>query len=444
MAGRNRDPAKTMKQAKRRLGLSAGVSLTLIALASCSPVRGTELASLPETLETIAQSDKGYSLLIQQIEQPIDHNDPAKGTFMQQVIVLKPDGIADDAPVHFMLGNETDWTPARLEALYASYGSPTDMIFVTADHRGYGQSIPDIDQSVPSYVTLGAAMADYDRLVTVYKSILSGDWTGGGCSFGGSLAINFAHAYPDHFSAVLASSAPTKWDFEMPEYGVQAEKNLGPVLAGNLAQHMRALKPEALYDERWVDRERLFALTSALSQMEEMRPVRPVVEELSKLPTEEFLPALKEAFPAELLKRIDDWAVRRKAHTTLAADEVASGDYNWHTWKYQQCTEVGTFAVGNLFPYTQEELVADCRASFGEDPAYLTAEPWPVDKMLGELTAPVMVISGGEDPWMQTGVGPDHGYDNITFRYYPEALHCPDVYLPEIGKAVFADFRALK
>ena len=449
MAVYNIGNGTAMRHINRHRGFGLIISLALGGLSACAPAEAPQsvqlsgLAVTPEILQTMAYPVKGYTVLIQQIEQPIDHADPDKGTFQQQVIVLKPVGVAADAPVHFMLGNETDWTPARLEALYSSYGSPKDMIFITADHRGYGQSIADIDQSVPSYVTLDGAMADYDRLVKLYKTIYPGEWTGGGCSFGGSLAINFAHAYPQNFTALLASSAPTKWEFVTLEYSPQAEKNLGPTLAGNIATHMRVLKPKAAYDEIWIDRERLFALTVALSQMEEMRPIKPMIEKLSKLPTADFLTAIKTQFPAELRQRIDDWAVRRVPSATLSAEEVKSGKYNWHTWKYQQCTEAGTYFMGDLFPYSREELVADCKASFGEAPAYLSADPWPVDQMLGELKMPVMVVSGGQDPWMQVGVGPNHRYNNITYRYFPDALHCPDVYLPDVGKSVFADFRGL-
>ena len=146
-------------------------------------------------------------------------------------------------------------------------------------------------------------------------------------SFGGGLVINFAHDYPEQFTAIIASSALTRFAFETPEYAGQARINLGPKLADRLRVHMAALKPARPYDETWVDRERIFALISGLSQIEELQPVKP-----------------------------------------LAAAAERQGNYNWYTWKYQQCTQTGTFFTGRIFPHTRADHIADCRATFGEAP----------------------------------------------------------------------------
>ena len=89
-----------------------------------------------------------------------------------------------------------------------------------------------------------------------------------------------------------------------------------------------------------------------------------------------MLRANKEAYA--LNDRIDDWAIRRRPKTYLAPSEVRGGNYNWHTWKYQQCGQTGTFFTGGLFPQTRPDHLADCRASFGRDAPYARSKPWPV------------------------------------------------------------------
>ncbi len=428
--------------------LFASVALvSALMLGSCAQQDQTgRIGSAPAAPSTrLIQSEhlQGYTISTEMITQPIDHRDPGKGTFEQQVIILRPDGAAQNAPVLFMLGNETDSTAQRLATLWRNYGSPNDMVFITADHRGYGQSIPDQDQSRPSYVTIGQAMADYDRLIRHYKASFGGKWIGCGCSYGGALTINFAHDYPEQFTAIIASSAPTRFEFVTPEYATQARINLGPKLADRLRFHMDALRPAKRYDETWVDRERIFALISGLSQLEELQPVKPLVERIADLPTAEYMARLKHDLPLAAMARIDDWAVRRVPRQPLAPEAVRQGNYNWYTWKYQQCTQTGTFFTGGIFPLTRSEHIADCRATFGEQPSYATAKPWPVARMLGELKIPAVVVSGGRDPWMTVGVKPDHRYRNIEYMYFAEGLHCPDVNGGAAGRAAFEKARKL-
>lgn len=425
---------------------SAAVVATLM-LASCAQhdLKGT-LKAIPDAASTrIVQSERlqGYTISTEMIVQPLDHRDPGKGSFEQQVLVLRPDGASDKAPVLFMLGNETDSTPQRLAALYRNYGSPKDVVFITADHRGYGQSIPDQDQSRPAYVTISQALADYDRLIRQYKSRFEGKWIGCGCSYGGALAINFARDYPGRLTAIIASSAPTHFRFLTPEYADQARINLGSALADRLRFHMDALKPAKPYDDTWVDRERIFALISGLTQLEEMQPLKPFVERAAGLPTPEFMARLKQDLPPAVMGRIDDWAVRRVPRQPLAPEAVRQGNYNWYTWKYQQCTQTGTFFTGGIFPHTRSDHIADCRATFGAAPSYATAKPWPVAKMLGELKVPAIVVSGGRDPWINVGVKPDHRYRNIEYVYFANGLHCPDIYGADAGRIVFEKARKL-
>lgn len=387
-----------------------------------------------------AEQSPNYTVETQWLTQPVDHAHPDGPTFQQQVLVLRPRAAADDSIVFFMLGNEVDQTAERLEATYRNYGSPDDVIFIAADHRGYGQSVPDIDQTVPGYVRVDQALADYDRLISVYRFRYPGKWIGAGCSYGGSLVINLAHDYPQDLDVVLASSPPVDLRFLTPEYAVQAARNLGPELAGRMQVHMRTLTPGRPYDESWQNRERLVAVTAALAQRQAFQPLKEPIARLAALPTDEFLRGLDELLPQAVRDQVDDWAVRRIPNG-VSAEMVRTGRYNWYTWKYQQCTETGTFFTGGLFPHAEQEHVDDCRATFGEDPPYLHAKPWPIRQMLAGITKPIVFVAGGKDPWTMISVKPGDSYPNIDYQYFPDGLHCPDVYEPEVGPQVFSRLR---
>ncbi len=82
-----------------------------------------------------------YTIINTSITQPVEHARPAGPTFTQQVDILIPAKAAKNAPVFFNLGNEHDLTDRDIIALYTAYGAPENVIFIQAEHRGYGQSV---------------------------------------------------------------------------------------------------------------------------------------------------------------------------------------------------------------------------------------------------------------------------------------------------------------
>ncbi|MBI5016059.1 MAG: hypothetical protein HZB55_11320 [Deltaproteobacteria bacterium] len=121
--------------------------------------------------------ERQYSLAERSIRQPLDHGVPTGPQLDQQVHVLVPDGCSPSAPVFFILGGEVDATPERLAQTWRAYGRPRDVIFVQAEHRGYGQSVSaDEDQTVPSYVRIDQTLADDHRVAQVLRREFSGPW----------------------------------------------------------------------------------------------------------------------------------------------------------------------------------------------------------------------------------------------------------------------------
>ena len=380
--------------------------------------------------------DSAFTIAERWYEQPVDHAKPQDEIYKQQIIMLSPKTVDNESDVLFVLGNETDATQENLVKLYRAYGSPQDVIFITAEHRGYGQSISRGPQTIPRYVSANAALQDYNRLIVDLKKTYTGNWMVAGYSYGGALAINFGHQSPETADAILASSAPVHWPFQIPQYDQQVIKSLGQGLTSRLHQHSKSLTPEKLFDQNWQDRELLTALTVGLSQNADSQTYKPYINALSYLPTSVFLKALHAILPEEA----HAWSLHRIA-APLDHKAARSGAFNWYTWKYQQCNELGTFFDQGAFSYKKQDHVEDCIATFGNNPEFFDRPRWDVASMLAQLSIPITVVSGGRDPWIHLGVKPDHHYSNITYFYDENGYHCPDRDSQSFGTAVFTSLR---
>lgn len=368
--------------------------------------------------------------------QPIDHNRPDGNSFKQQIHILQPKEVPSDTKVFFVLGNETDATQEGLIKLYRTYGSPKDMIFIQAEHRGYGQSLSEGDQTKPDYVRVAQALNDYHRVVEYLKPKFPGQWIAAGYSYGGALVINFAHQFPQDVDAILSSSAPIYWPFLVPQYSRQVNENLGEGFVKRLMSHNSSLMLQHPYDEQWQQRELLTALSVGLTQRESMQWLKPYVSALSYLPTSWFTGLLSKVVPEEAF----GWAMKRIPQS-VTYNQAKTGTWNWYTWKYQQCTEVGTFFSDSPFVYSEVEHIEDCRQTFGEDPGYFQQDPWDVANMIDEVKVPQVIVAGAKDPWTRIGVQPDHNYHNIDYVYVEQGYHCPDRDSQVLGESVMVRLR---
>jgi len=377
----------------------------------------------------IAQEDN-FTISESWFEQPVNHETPNDKTFEQQIFTLHPKGLTTVKKVFFVLGNETDATAQNLVNWYKGYGSPKELVFILAEHRGYGQSITKEDQTKPTYVTRNEAMKDYHRLLPHLKAQYPvAAWAGVGYSYGGALVLNYAYLYPDDFDAILSSSPPTKFPFLIPQYSEQIYENLGTSFTNRLAVHLKNLKPDTLFDSKWKDREMLSGLVGGLTQMAQFEALIPIVEKMSALPTDSFIVALKNILPQEGLQYAESRALKH-----LSYEMAQTGKYNWYTWKWQQCYECGTFFYGLPFSYTKEEIIADCAATFQEQPAFFNKEPWSIEPMLGAIKQPIVMVVGGKDPWLKIGMPPNRKYEKIHYIYDSKANHVPDKFSKKLGE----------
>lgn len=371
-----------------------------------------------------------YKIINTSIQQPVDHAHASGKSFNQQVDILVPDKADRNAPVFFNLGNEHDLTDRDLVGLYNSYGRPDNVIFIQAEHRGYGQSVTsDADQSVPGYVSIEQALADYHRVVERFRKDYPGPWMGTGYSYGGGLVIHFAARYPGDLKVILSSSGVVDWPFTMDAYDRGVRSTFGETSYARLAGHIENLKPEKLFDKTWLEREFLIAVIHGATQYGRYKALTPVMKLASLLPTGAFLRVLHWIDRGIAKEGAWNYATSN-AKATLTLEEKKTGRWDWRVWRYQQCRETGIFEVSHkpdgIFTRQSGDFIDECETVFKEKPYSALKKEWSPRAMMKKLTVPLVYVGGGMDPWIGLCLEPDYPLKNGRYFYRPGARHCPD------------------
>ncbi len=373
--------------------------------------------------------------------QPVDHANPEGPKLPQHVDILLPADAPPDSPVFFNLGNETDLTDDDLLKFYRLHGERNNIIYIQAEHRGYGQSITENeDQSVPAYVHTDHVLTDTHLVVHQLKKEFTGPWMAAGWSYGGALVIEFAHRYPDDVAVILSSSGTVDWPFLDYGYDRQIKKTLGTRCYKRLTKHLRKLQPQEPFDDIWLEREFLQATIQGVVQFPSLEPMQPYFKMLTLLPTGTFIRVMH-----WMDKKFGDGEAWRYARatgaTTVGPAEVAEGLHNWHVWRYQMCAEFGGFLASEdpdgLFTRSFDDFCEECRIQFGEEPAYATAsQEWSQRTIAGELRVPMVYVTGGMDPWLSVSLEPDYKIERGEYFFVPDGRHCPERADPELAQRI--------
>lgn len=404
------------------------IGLPLLACSSPAVIKPNETISTAE-----------YELTLTTIRQPVDHSKPDSTSFDEQVYILVPNSAEKSAPVFFVLGNEHSVLTDELPRFYKQYGSPRDVIFIQAEHRGYGQSITqDADQSTPGYIRIDQALADYHSVYEKLKTKYTGPWMAAGYSYGGGLSINYAFSYPNDIKVILSSSGVVDWPFTMDAYDRQIRITMGDETYQRLVYHINNLEPKELFDSNWMEREFLIAFIHGMTQYGSYHSLLPVFKAVVALPTPSCL---------GLLHWLDDSIAQKgawkyaasNAKKSLTHDEAVTGYYNWRVWRYQQCAETGIFEISagkdGIFTRSQQDFINESKAVFNILPASLD-KAWSPRSMLSSLKVPLIYVGGGMDPWMGLGIDKDYTIVNGKYFYVADGQHCPDRDDVKLGRQV--------
>lgn len=135
-----------------------------------------------------------YDLLIQ---QPLDHQHPAKGNFFQRVQLIhkgfsNPTVMETQGYWLFEGRNELE------QSLHANY--------LNIEYRFYGKSIPDSMHW--ELLTLEQASADLHAINQLFRKIYKGKWISTGVSKGGQTCLFYKYFFPGDVDAAVPYVAP--------------------------------------------------------------------------------------------------------------------------------------------------------------------------------------------------------------------------------------------
>lgn len=188
------------------------LSLILLASVGFAQEAGIEafLKSQPEirSVEKIPGNDFFTATYKIMVEQPVDHSDPSKGTFLQRVFVADK---AVNAPVVFI----TEGYSASYAAIprYINELSPMlDANQICVEHRYFGESWPNPVNW--DYLTVRNAASDQHKVLEIMKRYYTGKWISTGISKGGQTVVYHRWLYPDDVDISVPYVAPLNFAVE--------------------------------------------------------------------------------------------------------------------------------------------------------------------------------------------------------------------------------------
>ncbi|MEU5363017.1 S28 family serine protease [Streptomyces sp. NPDC005925] len=141
----------------------------------------------------------GYRFFVLNYTQPVDHRNPAKGTFQQRITVLHKD--VSRPTVFYTGGYNVSTTPGRREPTQIVDGNQVSM-----EYRYFTPSRPA--PADWSKLDIWQAASDQHRIFRALKPVYDEKWISTGGSKGGMTATYYERFYPRDMDGVVAYVAP--------------------------------------------------------------------------------------------------------------------------------------------------------------------------------------------------------------------------------------------
>jgi hypothetical protein len=171
-----------------------------------------QLRAIPGvTVDEATTLTPDYRYYVLHVTQPIDHDDPGRGTFQQEVSLLHRDTL-EDVPVVIQTSGYADDnldTPVELTELLAANQ-------VSIEHRYYGASMPEPCDW--TRLTIWQMAEDEHAIIAALRAIYGGAFLSTGGSKGGMTAIFHRRFHPDDVAGTVAYVAPLSLGAPDPRY----------------------------------------------------------------------------------------------------------------------------------------------------------------------------------------------------------------------------------
>ncbi|HEY3805096.1 MAG TPA: S28 family serine protease [Kofleriaceae bacterium] len=159
------------------------------------------LQALPNVNDVTQMPTKqsGFTYFVLHFVQPVDHADPASGTFLQEVSLIHKDL---DAPLIVQTSGYSDYyldTPVELTTLLGANQ-------ISIEHRFFGTSRPD--PADWTKLTIEQMADDEHAIVTALATVYTAPIVATGGSKGGMTSIFYRRFFPDDVAGTVPYVAP--------------------------------------------------------------------------------------------------------------------------------------------------------------------------------------------------------------------------------------------
>jgi hypothetical protein len=171
----------------------------------------SHLAALPGSSVTPVDTEAPFVAAVDlRLEQPLDHDDAAAGSFNQRILV---EHRGFDRPVVLVTEGQNlgDNQAAELAEIIGANQ-------IRVEHRFTGESVPD--EAAWEFLTIAQASRDVHRIVTLLREVYPGPWIGAGWGKGGQTALIFRSHFPEDVVATVVYDAPLPLALEDPRIDV--------------------------------------------------------------------------------------------------------------------------------------------------------------------------------------------------------------------------------
>jgi hypothetical protein len=393
------------------------IALLFIFFAVCS-FSSAGIAEYIESNEAITaikkiEIDSSYSgAWVLCFEQPLDHNNPDKGTFKQRIWLSHK---SKDAPV--VLVTEGYMAPRNYIGELARLVGGNQII---VEHRYFDSSVPDsIDWQ---YLTIEQAAMDHHRVVEALKPYYKGKWINTGISKGGQTAMIHRAFWPEDVDITVPYVAP----FNLEE------------------EDHRLL---TFFDKVGSEEQRKQIVEFQKKVLQRKDALMPLFKEVSKDKGYTYRMGDEKAFELSVLeypfsvwqwgRQVEYWPGTEASDTVLFEQLKKGTDFGYFSdqqWQsigpffYQAYKELGyySYLATPLKPWLEEiendtvsnKFMAPCadNLNFDEQLSHYVLE------RLKKADPNMIVITGENDPWSATSLNPE-GFNNVLKIEKPGGSH---------------------
>lgn len=184
------------------------------ALKELDGVVSVEEIGFKSEVPDMTKTDDHIVLMV--FEQPLDWNDPSKGTFNQRVEVCYSEKNRNNS---LKIGGYNLNNDAIAMGSYSDiYTMKNEMNLISIEYRFFGESAPEglsiNDKTYWEYLTSYNAACDFHHVITELKKVLPGTWLMSGGSKGGVATMAQSMYFPEDADIFMAMVAPV---MESPE-----------------------------------------------------------------------------------------------------------------------------------------------------------------------------------------------------------------------------------